>query len=125
MHETFIRVNRHLESAPSEALAWIYRIATNYCLDELRGRARHAQPRADVPDVIEGDMEAALGDRDLAERLIRRAPPKVAVVAWLHYVDGIEQQKVADILKVSRRTVVNRLAEFNRNALKFVRRSGG
>ncbi len=125
MHETFIRVKQHLGSAPPEALAWIYRIATNYCLDELRGRARHAEPRADLPDAVAVNLEGALEDRDLVSRLIRRAPGKVAAVAWLRYVDGLEQQEVAEILGVSRRTVVNRLAEFTRNALKFVRRSGG
>src|SRR5437762_3845020 len=36
--ETFIRVHRHLHKAPDEALGWIYRIATNYCLNEIRNR---------------------------------------------------------------------------------------
>src|SRR6267378_1378915 len=40
--ETFMRVHRHLDKAPdsTEALAWIYRIATNYCLNEIRDRKR-------------------------------------------------------------------------------------
>jgi RNA polymerase sigma-70 factor (ECF subfamily) len=29
--ETFLRVHRHLERTPEEALGWTYRIATNYC----------------------------------------------------------------------------------------------
>jgi RNA polymerase sigma-70 factor (ECF subfamily) len=38
--ETFVRVYRHLSEVPSdrEALYWIYRVATNFCLNELRNR---------------------------------------------------------------------------------------
>ncbi|MFI5376709.1 MAG: sigma factor, partial [Candidatus Rokuibacteriota bacterium] len=44
--ETFVRVRRHLEKAPDahEALLWIYRIATNYCLNELRDRKGRPEP---------------------------------------------------------------------------------
>jgi len=43
-------------------------------------------------------------------------------VAWLYHVDGLEQDEVARVLGVSRRTVVNRLQSFATNARKFVRR---
>src|SRR4051812_7480584 len=38
--ETFIRAARHAESLPPgrEALAWLYRVATNLCLNDLRDR---------------------------------------------------------------------------------------
>jgi RNA polymerase sigma-70 factor (ECF subfamily) len=124
-HETFLRIHRHLESTPREALAWIYRIATNLCLNELRDRKRRAEPRDDLPEAIGANVEVALADRDLAERLIRRADPKISAVAWLCYVDGMDQEEVAEVLGLSRRTVVNHLSKFNRNALKFVRRVGG
>ncbi len=122
--ETFMRVHRHLERTPHEALAWIYRIATNYCFNELRNRRRRAEVRPDLPQPIDDRLEVALADRDLAARLIRRAPPKVAAVAWLRYVDGMEQAEVAAVLGISRRSVVNRLAEFQRNARKFAQRMG-
>ena len=39
--ETFMRVHRHLDKADSrDALAWIYRIATNLAISELRKRKR-------------------------------------------------------------------------------------
>lgn len=121
--ETFMRVHRHLDKADSrEALAWIYRIATNYCLNEIRNRKRRPEPHDDVPDVVALGVDEALADRDLAARIVERAPEKLRVVAWLYHVDGLEQVEVARVLDISRRTVVNRLAEFADNAKKFAQR---
>ncbi|QSQ16919.1 RNA polymerase sigma factor [Myxococcus landrumensis] len=116
--ETFLRLHRQLDRAPDvpHALAWIYRVATNYCLNQARDRHRRALPVAEVPDVPGLDSERLLEDRDLARRLIATAPPKVAEVAWLHLADGMTQDEVAQVLGISRRTVVNRLADFHRHA---------
>lgn len=129
--ETFLRVQRHLDRVPSarEALYWIYRVATNYCLNELRSRRSRALPwadLADLPEIAPDDIDAVesrLADQDLARRLIARARPNVRMVAWLYHLDGFEQEEVAAIVGVSRRTVATRLAQFSSNARKFVRRS--
>ena len=120
--ETFMRVHRHLDKAEGrDALAWIYRIATNYCLNEIRNRKRRPELR-DAPEGIGEDLDRALADRDLAARIVEHAPEKLRVVAWLHHVDGLDQGEVARVLEISRRTVVNRLAEFTDNARKFIQR---
>jgi RNA polymerase sigma-70 factor (ECF subfamily) len=123
--ETFVRVHRHLDKAPAaeEALAWVYRIATNYCLNELRDRKQRPTLHDELPDAAGADAEAVFTDRDLAARLIRRSPESVRVVAWLHYVDGIDQGEVARVLGISRRTVASRVAEFRRLALATVGRA--
>lgn len=123
--ETFMRVHRHLDKAPNgrEALAWIYRIATNYCLNEIRDRKRRAEPVEELPDVIDAGVEGVLADRDLVARIVRRSPEKLRAAAWLHHVDGMDQGEVARVLGASRRTVINRLAEFAEHARKFAARS--
>jgi RNA polymerase sigma-70 factor (ECF subfamily) len=123
--ETFMRVHRHLDKADQrEALSWIYRIATNYCLNEIRNRKKRPELHEAPPDIAIGtDLAVALADRDLAEQIVERAPEKLRVVAWLHYVDGLDQAEVARVLDISRRTVVNRLAEFTENARKFMGRT--
>jgi len=125
--ETFIRVCRHLDKAPDsrEALAWIYRIATNYCLNELRDRKHRPELRDTLPERGGAHLEVMLADRDLASRLIQRASEKLRVVAWLCHVDGLHQGEVAEVLGITRRTVINRLAEFEKNAQKFVVRAAG
>jgi RNA polymerase sigma-70 factor (ECF subfamily) len=124
--ETFVRVFRHIDRVPDarEVLRWIYRIATNYCLNEIRGRKVRPELMERVPELAEAgvtvDPVAALADRQLVERLIRYVPEKLRVVAWLCHVDGLEQAEVATILGISRRTVVNRLAEFQERGRKLL-----
>jgi RNA polymerase sigma-70 factor (ECF subfamily) len=125
--ETFLRVYRHLDEVPGqqEALYWIYRVATNYCLNELRNRKNRPAvlltPTDDVPSAH--DLERRIVSRDLASRLIAAAHPKVKPVAWLYHIDGLEQEEVAKVLNLSRRTVINRLAAFTTTAQKLIRRS--
>jgi RNA polymerase sigma-70 factor (ECF subfamily) len=125
--ETFVRVHRHLDKAPDsdQALRWIYRIATNYCLNELRRRKSMPEPREVLPEHAThvASVEQLLADRDLVARMIARAPEKVRVVVWLHHVDGLDQGEVAEVLGVSRRTVVNRLADFAALAERLVRKT--
>jgi RNA polymerase sigma-70 factor (ECF subfamily) len=121
--ETFMRVHRHLEKAPPEALGWIYRIATNYCLNELRDRKHRPSPTDELPELSIDDFASALGDRDLVARIIKRSPEKLRVVAWLHHVDGLDQAEVAQTLGISRRSVVNHLNEFAANARKYAARN--
>jgi RNA polymerase sigma-70 factor (ECF subfamily) len=122
--EVFLRVLKHLEQAPSDqaALAWIYRISTNYCFNLLRDQSRHAEPMEDVPEVASENPEAGLLDRDLAVRLLMRAPENLRAPAMLYYVDGLEQQQIADMLGISRRTVINRLGDFASRARKYLGR---
>ena len=127
--ETFLRICRHLDKVPpaTEALAWIYRIATNYCLNEIRDRRTRPEPTADLPDHrhdtlhdVSHRLESALADRNRVERLIAMTPEKLRAAAWLHHVDGLEQGEVARVLGVSRRTVVYRLAQFAKRARRVL-----
>ncbi len=120
-----MRVHRHLDKADQrEALAWIYRIATNYCLNEIRNRKRRPELHEQPPEIAsDDDLSTLLADRDLAQRIVESSPEKMRVVAWLHYVDGLEQAEVARVLDISRRTVVTRLSEFLENARRFLQRS--
>lgn len=100
--ETFLRVYRHLDEVPSqrEALYWIYRVATNYCLNELRNRknrpAVSAAETGDVPSTQ--DLERRIVNRDLAARLIAAAHPKVKPVAWLYHVGAEWVIQLYDLL---------------------------
>lgn len=124
-----MRVMRHIEAAPDDAaaLAWVYRISTNYCLNQLRDRGRQAEPTA--PEALpegEGELlEPKLHDRALALQLIARTPEKLRDTVVLYYVDGLDQDQVARALDISRRTVINRLQEFQERSRKFLSREGG
>jgi len=124
--ETFVRVHRHLARAPGDeqAIAWIWRIATNLCLNERRDAGRRARPVDELPVVRTGPLRDELhGDRDLARQVIARADARDRVIAWLYHVDGLDQDEVARVLDISRRTVVNRLQSFADDARKLVARA--
>lgn len=126
--ETFLRVHQHLEAAPrnEEALYWICRIATNYCLNEIRRQKTHAKVEEQLP--TDGDLrfsEERIADRDLVHRIVARAPEQLRAAAWLYHVDGLDQAEVADALRVSRRTIVNYLASFEHLARKYILRTSG
>jgi RNA polymerase sigma-70 factor, ECF subfamily len=126
--ETFVRVHRHLAKAPDpqHALRWIYRIATNYCLNELRDRVARPTPVDDVEERLGGEEGGVLDgmiDRDLVVRLLARVPAETGEIAWLHHVDGLDQSEVGELLGISRRTVVNRLANLKQVAHLYLRRT--
>jgi RNA polymerase sigma-70 factor (ECF subfamily) len=124
--ETFLRVCRRLDGAPDadEALRWIWRIATNYCLNEVRNRRRRPELRDELPEVpADAALEQVLADRQLVARVIARVDEKLRAVAWAHYVDGLEHTEAGRMLGISRRTVANRLAVFHDRARKIIGRS--
>ena len=122
--ETFLRVHRHIDRLPDpqHVLRWIYRIATNYCLNEIRGRKLRPAPVEQLPEGHTPGPDDPIADRDLVQRLVHHVPEKLRTVAWLYHVDGLEQAEVAEILGISRRTVVNRLSEFQTRARKVLER---
>ena len=124
--EVFLRVAKQLDETadPAEALAWIYRIATNYCLNEIRSRKRKAALEISLlPASVGHGSEDSIANRELARRIIQRTPKRLSKSAYLYHVDGMSHEEVAGTLGHSRRTVINHIAEFRRRARKFVMRS--
>jgi RNA polymerase sigma-70 factor (ECF subfamily) len=111
--DVFLRVRRHAGKLPERAQIrpWLFRVATNHCLNELRSRAvrtRHAPELLHEPMC---DEEESITARDEARRLLARLPARAREVAWLTFVEGMPQCEVATALGVSRRTVVTHLSE--------------
>jgi RNA polymerase sigma-70 factor (ECF subfamily) len=122
--ETFLRAYRSL-SALTDAeriLPWLYRVATNLCLNALRdGRTRPLLLER-LPDRASPEgLDDTFANRELCARLIARVSRKLAVAAWLFYVDGMRQEEIADVLGISRRAVAKRLAQFTEKSRKFLR----
>lgn len=125
--ETFLRVHRHFARklpGPDNALAWLYRIATNHCLNQIRGERIRPALVAEIPEQGGEDWRERLADRDLAERVVRAAPAPLRTVAWLFHVDGMEQDEIAQIMGCARRTIATRLSRFADFGRKFCRRGG-
>jgi RNA polymerase sigma-70 factor (ECF subfamily) len=122
--ETFLRVVQHARKAPAgdQALAWMYCIATNYCLNQLRNRK--AAPTVPLGELAcntrASSVETAVADRDLARKILASVPGEVSAVALLRHVEGMYDAEVAAVLGVGRRTVVYRLEAFKQKAARRV-----
>ena len=116
--EVFFRIQHHLARIESErqALAWLYRAATNHCLNELRNGRTRALLVTTFPEPAPRDSEQRFSERDLVFRLIRQVPEDLALAAWLYHVDELGQAEIAEICGVSRRTVISRLSRFSEQA---------
>jgi RNA polymerase sigma-70 factor, ECF subfamily len=111
--EVFLRVRRCAGRLPQagEMRPWLFRIATNHCLNELRSRGVRARTPPQLIGMTTANLEDTMAARNDAQRFLECLPPRARAIAWLTYVDGMLQQEVAETLGVSRRTVVNYLSQ--------------
>jgi RNA polymerase sigma-70 factor (ECF subfamily) len=106
-----------------DVLPWIYRVATNHCLNLRRNSGRHAESEL-TPDleVASGREADALPDRRLAQQLLSRFDELTQAVAVGTFVDGMERAEVAAALGVSSRTVTRKLGRFLEGTRKLLQR---
>jgi RNA polymerase sigma-70 factor (ECF subfamily) len=95
---------------------WLYRIATNHCLNEVRRGEYQARPQLDPesqdgapldPDALPGDgatPEDSARGRALAaevERMLSRLPEKQRAAFVLARMEGLSYEEVADVLETT------------------------
>ncbi|MDB5054755.1 MAG: polymerase subunit sigma-24 [Bacilli bacterium] len=137
VQETFLRVytnlNRYDEN--QKFSTWIYRIATNLCIDRLRKRKANYSLDADMSDGEGMDWHATLASEQAGpetelilsetQQHIRDAietlPDKYKTVVVLRYLHDLSLQEISDVLDMPVTTVktrVHRGREFLRKKLE-------
>ncbi len=106
---------------PDTALPFIYRIATNHCLNERRNTGRRGE--TELMDLDVASDQADFPQRRLVQRVLSRFDAKTQSIAVAVLVDGMEHEEVADALGLSRKTVSRKLARFLEHARKYLERS--
>ena len=106
---------------PDTALPFIYRIATNHCLNERRNAGRRGETELDDLDVVSDHPD--FPQRRLVQRVLSRFDSKTQSIAVGVLVDGMEHDEVASALGISRKTVSRKLARFLDHARKYLERS--
>lgn len=91
-------------------MTWVYRVTTNVALNMLRSRKVREPALAVVSDEPGAGVEAVEARQLLAKWLAHLTEREVEV-ATLLYVDGLTQQEVADVLGLSRKTIVREVDE--------------
>jgi RNA polymerase sigma-70 factor, ECF subfamily len=114
--DTFIRAyNAALRKEPGEAVrSWLYRIAVNTSLNELRRRKREkaAVDRIEVLSPVDpsGSSDTATVVADAIDRL----PDRLRVVVICRYFLDLSEAEMAQVLRVRPGTVKSRLHEARR-----------
>jgi RNA polymerase sigma-70 factor (ECF subfamily) len=109
--EVFVRCMRERGALRPgrELLAWLYRVATNLCLNQLRaGRLRAAGPL----DEAQASAEPPGPNRHLAARALAGLDERTQAIAIYVIVDGMTHAEAAEVAGVTDRTVRNCLARF-------------
>lgn len=113
VQEIFLSAHRKLEGFRGEAAlgTWLYRLATNQCLDYLRSRAARSSQVTDtiadepsLPDAASrGIAERTVAKMDL-ERAVAQLPEGARAAFVLHDVQGLEHREVAEVLGIAEGT---------------------
>lgn len=124
--EVFMKLVRDMSKLEDRAtvLPWIYRVATNHCLNHRRNASRRGED-AEMPDLELADSTPSdsFPSRALAQQVLSQFDETTQTVAVGVLVDGMEHEEVAELLGISRRTVARKLERFLDSARVFLARS--
>ena len=111
----------HFEAAFS---TWLMRIAINHCYDHLRRRRSSrltyfSEMSAETEQAVLGGSESPRGggdqlqldleNRELARKLLERAPPEDRVILTLKELEDLSVEEIAELLRLNPSTVKVRL----------------
>ena len=123
VQETFLRAYGALASFRQDAsfLTWLYKIASNLCIDQLRSRKARSALSLDV-ELEEGREPAAdsrncspeeLAIRDSVQEVVQRAisnlPEKYRVVVVMRHLQDMSVEEIANVLEMPTGTVKTHL----------------
>lgn len=116
---------------------WVYRIATNASLDELRRRRRRPQvagrerddgPGSHFPELADHDSESRIdhiADRFVIDAALAALPEEFRLPVILRDVADLDYSEIAEALDVPIGTVKSRIARGRAQAAEFVSRGDG
>ncbi len=111
--EVFVKAFRAAHGFRTDARfsTWLYRIAANACIDELR-RRRRVVLFGDIPSAIHPAVEPA-DPTDLSGEVavaVSRLSPKLRLAVLLRYLDDLSYDEIATALDCSVGTIASRLS---------------
>ena len=132
--EIFLKAYQQLAAFRGQSAfsTWLYRIASNHCLDLLRKRRRERTESWDalVEESGEPLQEAGIASRDpaavlakteLVQRALASLPPDYRLILTLREVEGLSYEELASALRCSLDAVKARLRRSRRQLLDHLR----
>jgi RNA polymerase sigma-70 factor (ECF subfamily) len=110
--EVFLRCFGHRGSLRTgrELLGWLYRVATNLCLNAIRDESRRRQADRSGPDTPAVQPEGPR--RQLLSDLMSELDERTQAIVVYVYLDGMTHAEAAEVAQVTDRTVRNCLTRF-------------
>src|SRR5579871_1308800 len=102
--EAFVRAWQKLDSFREQAAfgTWLYRLAVNVALMDIRARNANPVGFTDEDDLPEsGQTPFCAAERDELERAIAKLPPRARAVLVLHDVEGWRHDEIAGELNMA------------------------
>ena len=138
--ETFIKAYNSLSSfrGDSKFSVWLYRIATNVCLDFLRSRSRKPTVSLSVEDDDGEEVELDIADesqsperllergltRDAVRRGLDELSPEYRQILLLREIQGLSYEEIADVLTLEVGTVKSRIFRARKRLCAFLLADG-
>ena len=138
--ETFIKAYNSLQSfrGDSKFSVWLYRIASNVCLDFLRSRSRKPTASLSVEDDEGEETELDIADesqspeqllergltRDAVRRGLEALPPDYRQILLLREIQGLSYEEIADTLSIEVGTVKSRIFRARKRLCSFLIQDG-
>ncbi|MFH1811999.1 MAG: sigma-70 family RNA polymerase sigma factor [Pseudomonadota bacterium] len=141
VQDAFVKVHRHIEAFQGNAsfYTWLYRIVANLCIDVRRRRSR--RPEAELneavvhSDVLSTGVDVAprnpeanpvenLTRRELSAEMNRALDDlseNHRLILLMREVEGLSYEELAEVLKISKGTVMSRLFHARKNMQKALR----
>ena len=121
--ETFLRLHRNLESfrGDSSFSTWLYRVAVNLCITELRRRRRsrfqflddlkHEEDGTlvDEPSVHPDEAIQQAEERRVVHKVLGMLPPDYRAIMVLRHFQQLAYEEIAEVLGLSLSQVKTRL----------------
>jgi RNA polymerase sigma factor (sigma-70 family) len=124
VQDTFERVMRARQRElfeESRVVPYLYRTATNICVDILRHQTvwRRVAPEFSERAERAERSNPSHVERDYARNLFERIGPLTASVGLMHLLEGMNQQEIASEVGLSRRSIFNHLRKLEQHALEM------
>lgn len=116
VQEVFLRAHRYQDSfrGDSSPSTWLFRMATNHCLNVLRTRRRRPEDPVEELDWAPDTVLDRVALRDLVHRLLVDQDERTRECVVYHYADGMTHDEVGELLGISGAAVRKRLGLFRK-----------
>ena len=125
LQEALIAAWRHIRDFKGEAHigTWLYRVATNAAIDEVRRKARRAAPSGEMGlrHTDSSPVEDAVSDRMAVDWAMAKLPPQFRAAIVLRELCGLSYRSIAEIRDVPIDTVKSQISRGRQALVELLR----